>query len=815
MEYIQETSEAAKTNQIKIFDSKQDILEKFDIFLHQNNIGIAYFKTTAIDDLQKITLEYKKNINDLTVEQKANYYREKNDIIKKNILQRDKYIPKKNIHYSIIKENGNEYIFYFASKYVNAKWKQKILDSKCSIEPLINAFFRIYIFKNKILNKCHVDNTLNTNNLILALGSEFDKKINLVLHGYNVDLNYNKYGNVFLNLRYCIFEYKALENNPSYYDEEIGDFYLLNQSIYQYSRKKDARNQNKRPPFIRFYGSKKNEGAKWTKIHYFNIILEKFIEFLNILDIDFEKITFQTKGYLKDCFINNLDDKTSTLVIVNNLDTTLLQEQKNSLEKLFLEHNFIKIKFYNDGKNINEYEKIKIKRKENDYEIIQWQIKRNAEWNKCVEYILHNNKYSYLFLNKKLNNSKKENISMAYIDKNTGCFYSNKFTHKNIHRHEDESVDFYTFIKRKILKNQSKFFYKIQGYTINDCNIVDNKNAFLLCSNKCKKIYNKNISIKKEIDFENLFDYFNILLSTPSTDVKIKDSQIYSDTHPFINEFEIKINNEVRNIITELHIKNIIHNLINQKQSVKIQNSFDNSICFNIIYTKSPKDKTKQRKAVDVTFLLHKNNLSITEVNDNISEIARKYPFLKREFKDTSYNEKEVILYNEKNYIIDSVNRNYISFYHSPNFTPVLLGSPNFMDLLDADIESNYQNHYLEFNSRKKNSVNLCFLKRYNKENIKLRMDKIIPVDLTNKNYIQYFIYTEHKNLNPTINNSPHVFHLTGKNYEHDKTIENPDLFNLPITRIFFSTLTQSIVKLGRNSTSSLLQKICKTLVEN
>ena len=752
-------SAVSRTNQLKILESSEEVAEKLRQYLFNAGKGIDSFP-----------LDYHPAKNE---KPQADFFKERHKYIKKQVQERlneygeeSKY---SDIQYFLSYTNKGNYVFFLSPNKAHSGWKQLFKDNR---ERIFNLVFKLYLLSQNLSTE-----TVNGFEELFLVHSKnlIKSKDALFVWGQNLLIHYNQHNVLTLNLTRKNRVFLTEDDYCTADGDDLGEVLTYKDKNYYFKRDRDARRKNY-IYFMRFdKGSTNYDEFKKTQLYHYQNLMTKLEDFLNECDIKFKTLNFQANHYLENPFIKNIESVDS-LKIINNTGVDLTQAEQKFLNN-FLKHQGIhSLTFYDSGKTISTYEQIEVEGEEDPC----WKISEVIPWSD----IQLDKRKNYLIFNKLL---EEETGSMAYQRDDGFWCPSTKLNKK-------EKIDFYSQLKKEFNYLNTGEFCSTQGINIPEFKAIGNKESLL---NYTK---NKNDRDTLSADIQP-FANGEYLEVEDSIVCYLRGQEDKQEWENFCDKYKIKVSPEFKKVLIELGIKNWLRqSFLNSSPGLPITPKSFPEKSFFAIYVRSP--KKQEAKAVAVEFLYKDSCIYIKHVMRDLTEIGKKFTFLRRR-----KNSGELI--NDQQYFVDEAEQLYISCYTSDSFTPTLIGRNGILE----DME----NGKLEINREIKGENSSRFLplvSYYNSEFKPIKkIQNMICLDLSNEAFIQYYV-PPGKNLERSIKRGFRVYHLIGKTYSGE-SIPTSKLIEHPITALHFTTLTQNILKISDNSQSSLLQKVVKVLIEN
>jgi len=773
----QALSDISRTNQLRLTENPKEIAEKLYQYLFKMDKGIESFSANDLD-LSKYE------------ESSLNFYQKRHRAIKYEIKKRlnahGEEWQYSDIRYFLSYFEGKNYVFFLSHNKTHSGWKRLFDEDRSNRERILNLIFKVHL----LVEGLSVDTINGFEELLLIHSiSETKNKEGIVIWGQNLFINYNHHNVLTLTLSRKRLLFFPTDLYSTLDGEEMGEILLYQKKKYYFSKKLDARSENK-SNFMYFPKSddkKAIDKFQRTQLYHYQNLMTKLESFLDSCGIAYEKLNFQADHYLQNPFIKNID-VVKNLEIINNSGVDLTDSEQQLLKNVFKGQGVSTLSFFEGGKTISTYERV-------ENEENAWKIK---EVFTCTDIELEQSK-NYLVFNKILDDEAES--SMAYQYDNF-WYPTTKL--------DDQKTDFYSKLKKKINYLDTGNFMSIQGINISEFTILrhEKSTGFSVFTYAKKRktngleIQNFNNENDGEIG-ETLNQYF---IESPDN-FKLEE---LGEKH----DINIKISPQLQKILIELGIKNWMRENLspdvsnNPKTSEKqlslfkkdhplpISHQSFSEQRFFAIYVRHPRGK--EAKVVQVEFLYKDGNLYLKNVFHDRKQIEKQFKFLRRRKKNSE-------LLDAQHYFVDQEQEIFISCYTDNFFTPTLIGREGIID----DLE----NGRLKINKQKDNKF-LPLISYYNDEIKPIKSIKeMICLDLRHGEFLQYYVPPA-KNIDQSIKRGFRVYHLIGKTYAGE-IIPTTELINQPLTALHFTTLTQNILKISENSQSSLLQKVAKIFIEN
>ncbi len=775
-------SDVSRTNQVKITSSYAAIAEQLYLYLFKLGKGIESFSIkNMFTHEEKILPNFYTEIRHNRIKQKVHEL----------LLKYDNKIDVSEVQYSIAYSNGGSLVYFLSPNKKHSEWKSifEKQENRTTRAKIINLIFKVHLLSESLMPK--EIRTINGFEELVFVSSTHPAKSkdetneDIYVWGQNLVLNFNQFNTLTICLKRKLRLFRPEANFKTVDGEELGELLINEERNYRLVRTIDSRKSNE-IFFMIFSGPDNNyEEFQKCQVYYHNLLKNKLENFFRENHIEFDELPFQTQYYLENQYLNSIEEVES-LEIINNLGEDLAEPDKTFLNQLFKHYGISKLSFYNQGKTISEYEKKVIEDKE------YWMIREISPWSD-VKLNINNN---YLVLNKFLN---KDVGSMAYFNKKNNLWNpTDKIENK-------KKVDFYTQLKKDYNFLKTGEFFNIQGlnlpkfHTIKKHRTLKEIPASLIHKYNSEKLKEGIIPLQ---DFVKDFTEGKFLKDEDLIYSYLIGQQDSEKWFQFSKDYKIKLSPEYQRILLEIGIKRILRNcLLDSNYGFPIKTkSIINEKEFYTIYVRSPKGQAT--KIVAVKLLFKDSKFHILEVLKDEQEIKGKFPFLR-----TKYNSTKLI--NDQQYYVDD--DSYISCYIDDYYTPTLIGKNKIIEAME--------NETLRINrsTKPKDSPRLFpLVSYYNEEGYHNKIQKRICIDKSKKSFIQYFVPPASA-LDDKVKTGFKVYHLIGsKNYNsYKESLTTEELISHPLTAFHFNTLTHNILRISKNSTTSLLQKITKVLIEN
>ena len=776
-------SDISRTNQLRFTSSYSKIAEQLYQYLFRLGKGIESFNIKNLfTDEEKVQPNFYEKVRPNRIKQEVH----------KRLLKYDKDVKITEVLYSIAYSNGGSIVYFLSPNKMHSEWKALFekKENTTTRAKIINLIFKVHLLSESLLPK-EIKTINGFEELVFVnsthpADSKDEKNEDIYVWGQNLILNFNKHDTITIYLKRKLRLFRPKANFKTVDGEEMGELLIHEEKDYRLARGIDSRKSN--PICFMIFPDSATDYEEFQKcqIYYHNLLKNKLEQFLRNNDIAFDEIFFQTQYFLENRYIKSID-RVESLEIINNLGENLKEPEKTFLSQLFKHYGISKLSFYNQGKTISKYEKKVIEEKEG------WSIEEVVPWSE-VKLSLKEN---YLVLNKFL---KKDAGSMAYFSENDNLWYpSTKIESKR-------KVDFYSQLKSNYNFLKTSKFFNIQGINLPSFLSVKKyrthkeTTACFVHKYSLKKLKEGVIPLN---DFVKDYTGGKLLNDEDAIFSYLAGQQDTVKWFKFCEDYKVKLSSEYQRVLLEIGIKRILKNCLSDKNygfPIETKSNINDKE-FYTIYVRSPKGKAT--KIVAVKFLFKDSNFHILEVLKDEQEIKRKFPFLRTRLNSTK-------LKNDQQYYVDD--NAYISCYTDDYYTPTLIGRHGIIEEMENDTLR------ISRGTKADNSPRLFPLVSYynSEEKTHNEIQKRICLDKSNKYFLQYFIPPALA-LDRKVKTGFKVYHLIGcKDYNgRKKVLTTEELINHPLTALHFNTLTHNVLRISKNSTTSLLQKITKILIEN
>ncbi|MEG3436983.1 hypothetical protein V0288_07605 [Pannus brasiliensis CCIBt3594] len=768
---IPELSDISRTNQIQLLLSPEQIAEKIYQYLWDIDKEIECF-----------TLDYKSPDRD-------DFYKKRHQYIKKQIQKRllHKGIQQEISDIQYFLAYGKPIVFFLSPKSAtrnHSGWKDLFKDNR---ERILNLVFKFYLLSLNL----SADSLKGFEELLLVHSKNLTKdKKALIVWGQNLLIKYNYHNVLTLTLSRKRRRFLPLPNRYRTVDgDDLGELVVFKKKNYYFERDLDARHKND-INFMRFDKDDQNfEKFQKTQLYHYHNLMDKLESFLRDCKIEYRTLDFQADHYLLKPFVTKIETGVNwqafkKVEIINNTGVDINETEQRVLRKILKHRKEIDLTFYNSGKTITLYEQVAENENNDD---VSWKIMEAVSWDS----IKLNQETNYLVFNKIL---EEESGSVAYQAEDEIWYSFDQIDNK-------EKVDFYSYLKRKYNYLNTGNFLSMQGRNVEIFQVLgEEKEADSLLKYTEGKL-DENDLLSDTRDFED-GQFLDIKESIYRYLSQQNDGQ---EIEKFLQKFKIDFSPEFKKIFMEIEIKDwIAKSLTNPNIGLQIVPPSFSEKRFFALYVRNPKDG--EVRAVAVEFLYKDSFIYIENVIRDIKRIEEEFKFLRRR----KNNPEQLI--NDQEYLVDESKSFYIRWYTDNLYTPTLIGREGILEEMN--------NGTLEINRSAKDENSSRILSLVSRYNGKLKpmniIHDLICLDQHNESFIQYFIPPAQA-IDKKIKRGFRVYHLIGKRYDKGggEAVPTSELIKHPLTELHFSTLTQDILKLGENSTSSLLQKITRVFVEN
>ena len=271
---------------------------------------------------------------------------------------------------------------------------------------------------------------------------------------------------------------------------------------------------------------------------------------------------------------------------------------------------------------------------------------------------------------------------------------------------------------------------------------------------------------------------------------------------------EIKNTSSLDKTIVELKIKDLFNKNLHHGVGIPVSTfkknfpekaaQFEDKI-FTVVVVRNP--KYQDEKSVAISFLYKDGNIYIQDILRDTNSISSKYRFLIKHKRNDRLIDNQL-------FFVDEANQICLSSYTDPYYTPLYLGGTNIL--------TERRNETLQLSRGPKKNTFLPLVLYYNQQD-RDTTKNMICLDLSQDNFIQYFVPPSGP-LRATLKKGFRIYHLLGY-YNTGQSINSKlttyHIMQQPLTYLFFSTITQNILKISENSQSPILKKFARILIDN
>ncbi len=335
---IEALSDVARTNQLKILETKEDVAKKLFQYLFKAGKGIEHFSTKGWFTKE----QYKQ----------PDFYSQRHRSIKNEIQKRlaehGEEWEYADIQYFLSYSNGDNRVFFLSPNNSHSGWTQLFCENGSNSERILNLVFKFYILSQEF----PVETLNGFEELLLLHSRSLTKSENgLVVWGQNVVFHYNYHNVVTLKLARKRRLFLPNDQYSSVDSENIGELFVYRDKNYYFERDLDARRTN-RIYFMRF--DKDDESFskfRKTQLYHYQNLMTQFEGFLNACNITRTSLPFQSDHYLENPFITNVES-VSSVEIINNSGVDLPEFDMLLLRNLFKHQGIQSLSFFDSGKTI-------------------------------------------------------------------------------------------------------------------------------------------------------------------------------------------------------------------------------------------------------------------------------------------------------------------------------------------------------------------------------------------------------------------------------------------------------------------------------